>query len=112
MIAALRDRDGERDERFELAGPQTLSHDDIVRGVLRSLRPRAPAAARAHAARLTRAARCSSGCSATRAFATWDEAELMEVAMISARGTADAGLLGVNPRAMSAVLGDRERGAA
>jgi len=38
------------------------------------------------------------------AFATWDEAELLEVPLISARGTADAESLGVVPRPMSAVL--------
>ena len=42
-----------------------------------------------------------------RAFATWDEAELMEVPMTSARGTADAERLGVTPHAMPAVLGTR-----
>ena len=37
-------------------------------------------------------------------FATWEEAELMEVAMTSERGTADAQALGVEPRTMSDVL--------
>jgi hypothetical protein len=37
-------------------------------------------------------------------FATWEEAELMEVAMTSERGTADAQALGVEPRSMSDVL--------
>jgi NADH dehydrogenase len=41
----------------------------------------------------------------SRAPATWDEAELLEVSMTSARGVADAELLGVTPRRMSAVLG-------
>ena len=40
-----------------------------------------------------------------RAFATWDEAELMEVPMLSARGTADVEGLGVTPQPMAAVLG-------
>ena len=35
-----------------------------------------------------------------RAFATWDEAELMEVLDDSARGTADAERLGVTPQPM------------
>ena len=39
------------------------------------------------------------------AFATWDEAELMEVSMTSARGAADAQALGVHPQRMAAVLG-------
>ena len=41
----------------------------------------------------------------TRAFAPWDEAELMEVSMITSAGTADARRLGVEPRAMADVLG-------
>ena len=39
------------------------------------------------------------------AFATWEEAELMEVPMVSERGTADAEALGIEPRRMSDVLG-------
>jgi hypothetical protein len=39
------------------------------------------------------------------AFATWDEAELMEEPMTTPRGTADAESLGVRPLAMPAVLG-------
>ena len=34
-------------------------------------------------------------------FATWEEAELMEVAMVSERGVADAQALGVEPRRMA-----------
>jgi NADH dehydrogenase len=37
-------------------------------------------------------------------FATWEEAELMEVSMVSERGTTDAQALGVEPRRMSDVL--------
>ena len=37
-------------------------------------------------------------------FATWEEAELMEVGMVSERGTADAQALGVEPRRMVDVL--------
>jgi hypothetical protein len=40
-----------------------------------------------------------------RAFATWDEAELMESPMISTRGARDVEGLGVTPQAMAAVLG-------
>jgi NADH dehydrogenase len=39
------------------------------------------------------------------AFATWEEAELLEVPMTTDRGTADAESLGVEPRPMAAVLG-------
>jgi hypothetical protein len=37
-------------------------------------------------------------------FATWEEAELMEVGMTSEHGTADAQELGVEPRRMGDVL--------
>jgi hypothetical protein len=37
-------------------------------------------------------------------FATWEEAELMEVSMTTDRGTGDANALGVKPRRMSDVL--------
>jgi hypothetical protein len=40
------------------------------------------------------------------AFATWEEAELMEVPMTTPTGTADAERLGVVPKPMRAVLGD------
>ena len=40
-----------------------------------------------------------------KAFATWEEAELMEEPMTTARGTADAEQLGVRPLPMDAVLG-------
>ena len=38
------------------------------------------------------------------AFATWQEAELMRVPMVSARGTEDLRKLGVEPRSMADVL--------
>ena len=41
------------------------------------------------------------------AFATAEEAELMDVSMTTPRGTADAEALGVKPRAMAEVLGAR-----
>jgi uncharacterized protein YbjT (DUF2867 family) len=42
VIAALRALDGAPHERYELAGPETLSHSDIVRTLLRSLNRRRP----------------------------------------------------------------------
>jgi hypothetical protein len=41
----------------------------------------------------------------TSAFATWEEAELMEVPMTTLRGSEDARRLGVTPRTMEQVLG-------
>ena len=39
------------------------------------------------------------------AFATWDEAELLEIPLVTSRGTADVERLGVVPSPMRAVLG-------
>ena len=54
---------------------------------------------------VSRSLRLLERASGPRAFATWDEAELMEVPMISARGVADAQALGVTPQPMASVLG-------
>jgi uncharacterized protein YbjT (DUF2867 family) len=104
VTAVLRQPSWEAHARYELAGPETLSHNDIVRTVLRSLsrkRPllHVPTPIVSRALRLLEAAMGSS------AFATWDEAELMEVSMTSPRGAADPELLGVSPQRMAAVLG-------
>jgi uncharacterized protein YbjT (DUF2867 family) len=94
--------DGRRS--YELAGPETLSYDAIVRTVLRALRRRRRLlhvplpAVRAG----LRAVQRLSGASA---FATWEEAELMEEPMTSGGGTADAEALGITPLRMSQVLG-------
>jgi uncharacterized protein YbjT (DUF2867 family) len=89
--------------RFELAGPQTLSHTDIVRLVLRSL-GRRRVLVHVPTPVVSRVLRLVESVARTRAFATWDEAELMEVPMTSARGTADAERLGVRPHPMETVL--------
>ena len=91
-------------ERYELAGPEKLSHDDIVRAVLRSLNRNRPLL-HVPTSIVSRMLRLIEVLWGPRAFATWDEAELMEVPMISTRGTADAESLGVAPRRMGAVLG-------
>jgi uncharacterized protein YbjT (DUF2867 family) len=90
--------------RYELSGPDTLSHENIIEIVLSAAgRPRP----RVHVplAVVSRALRSLETLLGRRAFATWDEAELMEVTMTTPRGTSDAQALGVTPRRMSAVLG-------
>jgi uncharacterized protein YbjT (DUF2867 family) len=115
VIAALRTPDGEYDgtpsdrrgaqhTRYELAGPQTLSHNDIVRAVLRSLNRTRPLL-HVPTPVVSRSLRLLESVWGPQAFATWDEAELLEVAMISSRGVADAEGLGVRPQPMPAVLG-------
>ncbi len=110
VVAALRGDDGagrsrdSRHERYELAGPETLSHSDIVRTLLRSLNRRRPLV-HIPTPVVSRVLRPLERLGGSRAFATWDEAELMETPMISARGAADAEALGVRPQRMAAVLG-------
>jgi uncharacterized protein YbjT (DUF2867 family) len=90
--------------RYELAGPQTLSYDGIVEQVLEATdraRPLVHVPLPAVRAGL-RALELVAG---STAFATWEEAELMEVPMTAERGSEDAERLGVTPRAMAEVLG-------
>jgi uncharacterized protein YbjT (DUF2867 family) len=108
VIAALRDTpppigDHGENERFELAGPQTLSQDEIIRLVLRSQHRNRPLL-HVPTPLVSRGLRLLEATLGQRAFATWDEAELMEVPMLSARGTGDVERLGVTPQPMGAVL--------
>lgn len=90
--------------RYELAGPQTLSHREIVAIALRSFgrRRRIVSVPLWLTRRLLQTVELLGG---PTAFATWDEAELLEIPLISAGGTADAQGLGVTPRPMADVLG-------
>lgn len=81
---------------YELAGPDVLSYNDIVRTLLRATHRRrrllhVPLPIVRASLKVLR-------------FATWEEAELMEEPMVTERGTADIESLGVNPLPMSAVL--------
>jgi uncharacterized protein YbjT (DUF2867 family) len=90
--------------RYELAGPETLSYDDIVEQVMEANGHERPLV---HVPLpLVRAGlRGLELIVGPSVFATWEEAELMEVPMVSAGGTADAERLGVEPRPMAGVLG-------
>jgi uncharacterized protein YbjT (DUF2867 family) len=103
VMASLRHAEGEAHERYELAGPETLSHTDIVRLALRA-RNRRRLLVHLPTPVVSRALRLLEATLGSGAFATWDEAELMEVSMVSARGTADAERLGVTPEPMASVL--------
>ncbi len=97
-------RAGDHRARYELAGPETLSHNDLVRTLLRSLNRERPLV-HVPTPLVSRALRLLERVAGEGAFATWDEAELMEVPMLSARGAADVESLGVTPARMPAVLG-------
>ena len=103
-VMAELDRPPNGSRRFDLAGPETLTYDDIARVALRSwgrqrrlLHVPLPVV---HAG-----LRSVEAVSRHKAFATWEEAELMEIPMTSPGGSSDAESLGVHPLRMSAVLG-------
>jgi len=101
----LEQRDGERTSRYELAGPETLTYDqmsDLVSRIAGRPRPLVHMPLPLVRAGLI-ALRSIVG---EAVFATWEEAELMEVSMVSERGTVDAQALGVEPRRMGDVLED------
>jgi len=105
VVASL-EGDGEGSERYELAGPERLTYEQMARLIARATGRERPMVhvplglVRASLAGLRRVF-------GEAVFATWEEAELMEVPMVSERGSADAESLGVEPRRMAEVLGGR-----
>jgi len=102
---------GASHRRYELGGPETMTCNDVVNAVLRSLereRPLLPIPTPmvSRALRLLeRAMQANTGRRASgRAPITWDEAELLEANLVAKDGTADANVLGVSPESMRAVL--------
>jgi uncharacterized protein YbjT (DUF2867 family) len=104
VIASLRSADAGSDEHHELAGPETLTQNDVIRTVLRSLERRR-GLLHVPTPLVSRMLRASEKVLGSGAPVTWDEAELLEATMVSARGTADAERLGVTPQMMRRVLG-------
>jgi uncharacterized protein YbjT (DUF2867 family) len=98
-------RDGSAQaRRYELAGPETLTYEQIVRLVLDAWgRPRPLIHVPLPVVRRT--LRLVESLSSDAAFATWEEARLMEIPMTAAGGTDDARALGVEPKRMREVLG-------
>ena len=105
VVAAL-GRDGAAARgRYELAGPETLDYDemsDLVSRVAGRPRPLVHLPLP-----LVRAGLIGlRNVFGEAVFATWEEAELMEVSMTSERGSTDAKELGVDPRRMEDVLAE------
>jgi uncharacterized protein YbjT (DUF2867 family) len=92
------------ERRYELAGPEVLSYDQMARTIARAAGRERPLVhlplglVRTSLIWLRRLV-------GEAAFATWEEAELMEVPMVTPRGTVDAEALGVSPLPMAEVLG-------
>jgi uncharacterized protein YbjT (DUF2867 family) len=105
VLAAL-DRGGEERShaRFELAGPDLLTHREVVEVALRAAHRRRRLLP-VPAPLLRPLLRGYETLTGPAALATWDEAELLAVTMRTPRGTADAEALGVRPLSLAAVLG-------
>jgi NADH dehydrogenase len=107
VVAALPGGPGEAaadGARYELAGPETLTYQDLAEIALRSFGRRRPLI-HVPTRIMRRTLRTAELLMGPAAPATWDEAELLEVPMTSRHGTADAERLGVHPKSMRAVLG-------
>jgi NADH dehydrogenase len=102
VMAALERKD--ESARYELAGPEVLTYDQIARTVAETAgRHRPVVHVPLGLVRLSLVwLRMLFG---DAVFATWEEAELLEVPMTTPRGTADAEALGVEPRRVADVLG-------
>jgi uncharacterized protein YbjT (DUF2867 family) len=112
-IAAELDREAGEGEsvRYELAGPEVLTYDEIVERVL-DAEERSRPLLHVPLPVVRASLRAAEALGGSRAFATWEEAELMEVPMVSAGGAADARSLGIEPRPMAHVLGSGNGAAA
>jgi uncharacterized protein YbjT (DUF2867 family) len=107
-VLALLDEDRAQTDpptrRYELAGPETLDYTELTRLLLRAAGRERPLV-HIPTPIVFRALRAAEALLKSKAPATWDEAELMEVSMTTPNGTADAVSLGVDPAPMSRVLG-------
>lgn len=97
-------QDAAQSARFELGGPETLTHADIVTIAVQATGRRRPLL-RVPSRLVRRSLKAVELLMGPTAFATWDEAELLEIPMTSRHGSADAERLGVTPQPMRAVLG-------
>jgi uncharacterized protein YbjT (DUF2867 family) len=102
VCSALRNSNGQR--RYELAGPEALSYDGIVKTALRAF-GRRRRLLHVPLPVVRAGLKVAEAFAGPAVFATWEEAELMELSMTTPNGTADAESLGVRPLPMGAVLG-------
>lgn len=89
--------------RYELAGPDTLTYDGVIHEMERSIGRQRPIV-HLPAPLASRLLDTLEHTSVDGAAVTWEEAQLLRADMLARDGIADALALGVQPRAMSAVL--------
>src|SRR5580693_8915198 len=105
VVAALGGSgDGSTHGRYELAGPQTLTYNEVVDTTLLSFDRERPLLL-IPTPMVSRTLRLLERTMHTSTPITWDEAELLEANMVAKRGAIDAKTLGVIPTPMHAVLG-------
>jgi uncharacterized protein YbjT (DUF2867 family) len=102
-VMGLLDRPSNGHQRLELAGPERLSYEQIVRTYL-NVKERHRRLLHVPLPLVRWGLKAVEEVQGSLSFATWDEAELMEIPMVSERGTADAEALGVHPLPMEYVL--------
>ena len=90
--------------RLELAGPETLTYEEIVRLALDAWGRHRPLV-HVPLPVVRRSLDLVQRLAGESAFATWEEAQLMEIPMTSDRGAADVRAQGVEPKSMREVLG-------
>lgn len=90
--------------RYELAGPDTFTHRQIVTLALRAAGHRRRLIPLPDAL-LRPGLQAYEELAGPAAFTTWEETQLLAVSMLSERGTRDAQALGVHPQPMPRVLG-------
>jgi uncharacterized protein YbjT (DUF2867 family) len=90
-------------ERFELAGPDTLTYNEVIHTALHALdreRPLLPVPTPI----ASRALRALERVTGANTPLTPDEADLLQASMVAKHGTTNAHTLGVKPQPMTAVL--------
>jgi NADH dehydrogenase len=102
-ILAVLDRAPEAHARYELAGPETLTQREFVRLVLAAAGRRRRTVPLPLVG-LRAALHAEETLAGPASLVTWDDAQMLAVEMLSARGTADAESLGVRPRSVADVL--------
>jgi uncharacterized protein YbjT (DUF2867 family) len=104
-VVAAMGEPAEGSRRYELAGPERLTYEQMARTIAKAAGRERPVvhvplgAVRFSLVWLRRLV-------GEAVFATWEEAELMEVPMFTPRGDADVRAFGVEPRRMADVLAD------